>query len=265
MPELPEVQTVVDDLNNYIIGKKIVGVNEYRSGTINRENGSLTIPAVIASVERRGKFIRINLDNNEIILIHLRMTGKLVFDTKVSNQLTHVRARFDFSDGTYLFFPDVRTFGTIEFYGVGVKPIKLDKLGVEPLSKKFSFSYMKSVLDKRNTNIKNFLLDQTIIAGLGNIYVNEVLYKTGINPFRKVNDLSDDEIKSLVKETKILLKKAIECNGTSISDYRRVDDKEGSFQNFLKIYGKEKCPCGNLISRVKQNGRSTFYCKICQK
>jgi len=138
-------------------------------------------------------------------------------------------------------------------------------LGCEPLSDEFNQEHITCLLMKKKTTIKNFLLDQRYIAGLGNIYVNEILFASKIHPHKITNTLTKSEINRLLLNTKKILKLAIQHNGTSISDYRRVDNKTGSFQNLLKVYGKETCCLGHPVKRVKTNGRSTFYCPHCQK
>jgi formamidopyrimidine-DNA glycosylase len=164
-----------------------------------------------------------------------------------------------------MIFDDVRTFGKIQIFGIDDEVSSIKKLGVEPLSEEFDFGYLHSKIKKRKAPIKNLLLDQTIIAGLGNIYVCEVLLRVGVNPTTSGNELSKKKTTEIIKKIKEVLLKAIECNGTSISDYRNVDNKTGDFQKFLQIYGKEKCHVGHSVSRIKQAGRSTYFCPKCQK
>jgi formamidopyrimidine-DNA glycosylase len=265
MPELPEVQTVVNDLANIIIGKEISLVEEFYPNTLRTDCDEANYCSEVTAVERRGKYIIILLQNNFSLIVHLRMTGKLIFEEADKELLKHERARIYFTDNSYLRFDDVRTFGTIDCLNQAEFPKYFSRLGVEPLSDDFSYNYLKKSLEKISSPIKSYLLDQSKIAGLGNIYVCEVLYRTGIHPLTKSNEIAPKKLKALVASIKNVLTQAIECNGTTISDYRRVDDKTGSFQNFLQVYGKDMCPEGHPVEKMKIGGRSTFFCPQCQK
>lgn len=265
MPELPEVQTVVNDLSKIIVDKEISSIEEYYPNTLRIECEESNYCSKVLAVERRGKYILILLHNAFAIIVHLRMTGKLIYEENEEELLKHERARIYFTDESYLRFDDVRTFGTIDCLKQSNFPEYFAKLGIEPLSSEFSYEYVKKNSKNITSPIKSYLLDQSKIAGLGNIYVCEVMYRTGIHPLTKTNEVSSKKLKSLVNEIKVVLNQAIECNGTTISDYRRVDDKTGSFQNFLQVYGKELCPKSHPIEKLKIGGRSTYYCPICQK
>ncbi len=265
MPELPEVQTVVNDLQEIILGKEIVSIEEFYPNTIRLTCDDSDYSAKVLQVDRRGKYILIILDNDFAVIVHLRMTGKLIYEELDQAPLKHERARINFSDNSYLRFDDVRTFGTIDCIPQADFPHYFRNLGIEPLSDDFNLNYLQDNIKKISAPIKSFLLDQRKIAGLGNIYACEVLYRSGINPLKAANKLTDKDLAKIVKEIKSVLQQAIECNGTTISDYRRVDDKTGSFQNFLQVYGKNICPKGHDIDKIKIGGRSTYFCKICQK
>ncbi|MFA7056019.1 MAG: DNA-formamidopyrimidine glycosylase [Candidatus Cloacimonadales bacterium] len=265
MPELPEVQTVVSELAVLIVGKEITEIEEYYPNTLRIRCETEAYCSLVTEVSRRGKYILIHLANNHYIIVHLRMTGKLIYAETEGDLLKHERARIYFTDGTYLRFDDVRTFGTIDCLPEADLAQYFFKLGVEPLSEDFNYKYIKENIAKITSPIKSYLLDQNRIAGLGNIYVCEVLYRTGIHPLTKANEVKPKQLKLLVTEIKAVLAEAIECNGTTISDYRRVDDKTGSFQNFLQVYGKDYCPEGHELGKVKIGGRSTYFCPICQK
>ncbi|MGM0598094.1 MAG: bifunctional DNA-formamidopyrimidine glycosylase/DNA-(apurinic or apyrimidinic site) lyase [Myxococcota bacterium] len=264
MPELPEVQTIINELSPIIIGKNLVKIEEFRKNTlINQQNKSSL--GQIKSIFRRGKYIIITTELKLQIIIHLRMTGKLIYTENPTSSSSHMRAHLIFSDYTKLIFDDVRTFGQITIAPLNQKIKSLEILGVEPLSNNFSPDYLWQQFRKRKAPIKNILLNQTIIAGLGNIYVNEILFACKIHPGVPANNLNREQIGAIVSNTVKILKKAIIYNGTTISDYKRVDNKGGEFQNFLKIYQKTRCPeCGNTVSRIKQAGRSTFFCLSCQ-
>ena len=266
MPELPEVQTIVNGLNKKGLNKKIVSFNEIRKGTIQNFVGK-NVPeiGVISSIKRRGKYIIIETLNNYKLIIHLRMTGKLIFETNLTKTSDHTRAELVFSDNTKLIFDDVRAFGKIQIYNKEDEVESLEKLGLEPFSKNFNEKYLKMKFKNRKSHIKSLLLNQRVVAGLGNIYVNEILYRARISPKKKGNQISLKKLKTIIEKAKEVLEKAIKHNGTTISDYRSVEDKTGKFQNFLKVYQKEYCECGHQIKKVKQAGRSTYYCPVCQK
>lgn len=266
MPELPEVETIVRELRSKIVGKSIKDIDELRPETVISENNlNVCQLGKIIAITRRGKYIIVSTDRKFVLLVHLRMTGKLIYLPDDAPVTKHTRAIMYFTDRTKIIFDDIRTFGSIKIFQSIDKTKILEDLGCEPLSKLFNTEYLADLLAAKRTTIKNFLLDQRYIAGLGNIYVNEILYLCKLPPHKLTNTLSDDEVKCLVKNTRKILKKAIEHNGTSISDYRRVDNKTGQFQNLLKVYGKDTCFEGHAVKRIKTNGRSTFYCPECQK
>jgi len=263
MPELPEVQTVIDGLNQKILNKRIESIVEHRDGTVFWHTGRSDLGNVEV-ISRAGKYIIINTSENFKIVIHLRMTGKLIFEVDYNFRTKHTRAEIIFSDGTKVNFNDIRTFGKMEIYKSNSIIKALENLGVEPLSENYNKSYLIQKLKSKKAPIKNILLDQWIVAGLGNIYVCEILFRAGIDPRSEGKKLKQKQVKDIVLHTKEVLQEALKHNGTTISDYRNVDDKTGEFQNFLKVYGKKVCECGEGIERIKQAGRSTFYCPRCQ-
>jgi formamidopyrimidine-DNA glycosylase len=262
MPELPEVNTIVKQLHETILAKTVTDIQEMRPGTVRRLANVHRIGKII-SVGRRGKFIIIQTDKAIQLTIHLRMTGKLIYDTG-GNITSHCRANIFFKDGTTLLFNDVRTFGSITLHRIEQKLPELAVLGVEPLSSDFDHEFLLEACRKSSRPIKNLLLDQRIVAGLGNIYVSEILHRSGILPARASSSISSIEANKLVLRTKQVLSEAIKKNGTSISDYRRIDGKTGEYQNFLRVYGKDKCRCGAQIDKIKLAGRSSYYCPDCQ-
>jgi len=264
MPELPEVQTVVRGLQEKVIGKQISEILEHRFNTVVWHTESIEF-GKITSVDRRGKYIIIHLSNQLKLIVHLRMTGKLIFESDPGKISSHARAEIIFFDNTKLIFDDVRTFGKIEVMEESAENIAISKLGMEPLCKEFNLKYLKGHVKNRKAPIKNILLDQSVIAGIGNIYAAEILFRAKLDPTKSGDKLTSQEITEIITHTKDILAEAIRCNGTTISDYRSVEDKTGEFQNFLKVYGKSNCECGNKISKIKQAGRTTFYCEKCQK
>jgi len=267
MPELPEVQTVLNGLVKTLSHRKITGLDCFYPGTVIRDPAIREdpFPAKVVGTARRGKYIILNLERNHSLIIHLRMTGKLVHGRGSAGPSSHERACLLLSRDERLHFIDIRTFGKIILCRSDHVENYMPKLGVEPLSDMFAAAHLQQALAKRNGPIKNSLLDQSLVAGLGNIYVNEILFRSGIRPDRKSCFLQPKELTRLVKQTKQVLNEAIAKNGTSISDFRRIDDKSGEFQKFLQIYQKQQCPRGHEVVRIRQAGRSSFYCPVCQK
>lgn len=258
MPELPEVETMSRQLQKHISGKNVTGSDIYDSKLAHVKN--LT-GRTIAAVKRNGKAIEILLDNGESVLIHLRMTGRLLWQ-KESEKPKYSRWHLSLSDSSNLYLVDPRRFATIKILPTNSIPAVNDIMrGMDE----------KAFIEKqgrRKINVKNLLMDQKAIAGIGNIYACEILHAACINPQRTAVSLTDKEWKRIFSKSKIILKNAIEKRGTSISDWRDLYGLEGENQFVLKVYGREgeKClRCGGTIVRIKQGGRSTYYCPDCQK
>jgi formamidopyrimidine-DNA glycosylase len=282
MPELPEVQTVLEGFATAIEGKQILSLDCFYPGTVIYD-ASLPdnpLPAKMLSYQRRGKYMLVNLDTGCSLIIHLRMTGKLVIgqawqggansdlpqpNRNSASLLLHERARFMLGSGEAVHFIDPRTFGKIVLCRTQYLHAFMPQLGMEPLDKGFTPAKLMEAIKNKKAPIKNVLLDQRIVAGLGNIYVCEILFRTGINPTTHAGLLKHKAVARLVKETVDVLSEAINMGGTSISDFRRIDDKTGEFQHFLRVYQKQNCPLGHKVERVVIAGRGTFYCPECQK
>ncbi|MDD4309223.1 MAG: bifunctional DNA-formamidopyrimidine glycosylase/DNA-(apurinic or apyrimidinic site) lyase [Candidatus Cloacimonetes bacterium] len=266
MPELPEVQTVLDGFISSVANKAIVALECYYPGTVivDEDLPSEPFPAVVISSYRRGKYMVINLSGGSSLIIHLRMTGKLVAACDSTDILPHERARICLQGGEVIHFIDIRTFGKIIHCVSQNVPSYLPKLGFEPLEQDFTPVKLHKLLAGKKAPIKSVLLDQNIIAGLGNIYVCEILYRAGIAPTAIAGSLSSKAAISIVQHTKEVLNEAIRVGGTSISDFRRIDDKTGEFQHFLRVYQKKTCPLGHEVTRIVQSGRSSFFCPVCQ-
>lgn len=284
MPELPEVQTIVNDLNKKVVGDKIV---DFRSEWKKNVRPSFlffkkgVVGAKIKEARRIGKHLVIDLDNNYSIVIHLKMSGHLLYKKLKANssQLVvfsekvnqYIRHKFIFENGATLDFSDLRKFGWLNLVKTGKvedeKEIK--KLGIDALDKNFTLKVFKEILEKKKNGIIGVvLLDQELIAGIGNIYRSEILFQARVNPKRKISTLKEKEIEEIFKAIKDILKKAVKMRGTSDSDYRDTDGKKGGFQNMLQVYRKEKeiCQkCKGKILREKLGQRSIFYCPKCQK
>jgi formamidopyrimidine-DNA glycosylase len=266
MPELPEVESVVKALQKVIWGKTVISFQEYRDNTVrNRLKKEISLPFQIKSLNRRGKYILFRTNKDFLLIAHLRMTGKFIYLVSKIFDDTFIRASFCFDDDTLLLFRDVRTFGTLDFVLFSEEEDYFKNLGIEPLENDFTADYLFENLHKRNAPVKNLLLNQNIVAGLGNIYVSEILHRAGISPLKRGNELRFIDCEKIVKQSKQVLQEAIEKNGTTIHDFHNIDFKTGEFQNFLQVYQKKQCSCGTEIIKIKQAGRSTFYCPACQK
>lgn len=270
MPELPEVQTIVNHLSNVLKNKKIKEIN------ILRDKNILTSPSSLLSlkgesflyVSRRAKYLIFHLTNDNVIVSHLRMEGKYFLE-ETNEAKKHDLVIYEFEDGTSLHYNDVRKFGTIEVYKENnyLECKSLSKLGGEPFEISEE-SFFEGLQKRKKTPIKEALLDQMLIVGIGNIYDSEILYKTGLNPKTLCEDISFLKAKEILKETRIILEKAIKEGGSTIKSYHPEEGKSGHMQDSLLVYGKanEACPkCHFPIRRIFQGGRSTFFCPKCQK
>lgn len=270
MPELPEVETVKNSLKKTVLNKKIIEINilypkmiEYPSVELFKKE---LINQTINDIKRRGKWLIFDLDNY-YLLSHLRMEGKYVIRTKNDKYDKHEHVEFVFSDNKTLRYKDTRKFGRMYLYKKEVAYSKkpLVDLGLEPWDKELTVNYLKEKIKTKSLPIKTILLDQSIITGLGNIYVDEVLYLSNINPLKKPNELNDDDLKNIIKYTKEVLESAIKLGGTTIRTYESSEGVHGNFQNKLLIHGKEKCPkCNTKVDKIKVGGRGTYYCPKCQ-
>lgn len=267
MPELPEVQTVLEGLVRKVGTRKLIKIESYYPTTVicDPESSRKFIPGAISNAFRRGKYMIVMLDSGTTLIIHLRMTGKLVYDAKAIPPTKHERARIYLEDGAVIHFIDPRTFGKIIICNLDNFTDYLPELGLEPLNPEFTIKHLKEKLQRRTLPIKQALLDQKVIAGLGNIYVCEILFRAKLHPLQSVNSLSDKDYRNIIRYTRQVLSEAILKGGTSISDFRRIDDQTGEFQEFLRVYQKASCPQGHPLARVKIGGRGTFYCPQCQK
>ncbi len=274
MPELPEVETIRRGLADVLPSRVISDVTVNYSGSIKNPDPAMLCSGLcgrmVTNIGRRGKYLFIHLDDGSTIVFHLRMTGKLVFS---ENQLPvdkHTHLIIHFQDGTALYFNDVRKFGTIWWLSDNrLSEISgLASLGPEPLSPDFHFPYLNCEVEKKTISIKALLLNQSFLAGLGNIYADEILHRAGILPQRQSRSLSREERLTLFGAIREVLTEAIEWRGTTLNDYRDAAGLSGSFQNKLRVYQRhnEKCPrCGNIICRSIVAGRGTHFCTGCQR
>lgn len=243
MPELPEVETIKRQLAQKIVGKKLNGKK-------------------IKAVRRRAKVLMIDFKDGSSLVFHLKLTGQLIFN---GQPLKYTRKIFEFADGSKLVFNDARKFGWWKI----VKDTKNIEKGFGPEALKVDLKTFKGNLKKHpNTKIKPLLMDQKFIAGIGNIYSDEILFNAKVHPLRQVKTLKDKEIQQIHQSIKKILQKAIQYRGTTEQYYRDAYGKEGNYYNYLKVYQREgeKCPrCKTIIKKIKVGGRSARFCPACQK
>lgn len=271
MPELPEVETVKNSLKKLVLNKKIVDVNVLYNNIISypkiEEFKNNLIDETINDIKRRGKWLMFETDNY-YLLSHLRMEGKYIIRKKNDEYDKHEHVEFIFSDNTVLRYKDTRKFGRMYLYKKEEaflnKP--LNELGLEPWDSNLNIKYLKDKLQNKKLSIKTLLLDQSIIVGLGNIYVDEVLFMSSLNPLTKPDKLTDKDLDNIINNSKSVLEHAIELGGTTIRTYESSEGVHGLFQNELLVHGKEICPnCNNKIEKIRVGGRGTYYCPKCQK
>lgn len=287
MPELPEVETVRKDLFKLLPGSKISDIKIRKKKVVKNKTATLHKHAKnkkIKDIIRRGKLLAILFEDQQYaLLIHLKMTGQLIYqqdnrltagghgEPKITNEAlpnkyTHVIITFD--NNAKLYFNDMRQFGYIKLVDKRELARKLNSFGIEPLSQEFTPQYLKSTLKKRKTALKNVLLNQELIAGLGNIYVDEVCFAAGVRPSRPAYKVTLKEAEALQKATKRILKQALKKRGTTFRDYRDGLGGEGNFTKLLQVYGRNQEPCRKCkapLKRIKIGGRGTIYCANCQK
>ncbi|WP_323768699.1 bifunctional DNA-formamidopyrimidine glycosylase/DNA-(apurinic or apyrimidinic site) lyase [Marinovum sp.] len=283
MPELPEVETVRRGLAPVMEGAVMAQVS------VNRPDLRWPFPERMAErlagqrvqrLRRRSKYILADLSSGETLLIHLGMSGRILISGDPLGQFVHDHPApekhdhvvFDMAGGARVTFNDPRRFGAMDLMATDraeEHPL-LAKLGPEPLGNAFSESYLTAALASRNTPVKSALLDQKIVAGLGNIYVCEALFRTGISPRRKARALSSARAATLVPAIRDVLTRAIAAGGSSLKDFRQADGELGYFQHSFDVYGREGQPCRRegctgTVARIVQSGRSSFYCPACQR
>ena len=282
MPELPEVETIRRDLSDRIVKRKIAAIEMADKKLGEAKNfAQVLIGNQIIAVERIGKLLIFRLKSRGFLLVHLKMTGQLIYisgkkiiaggheigNSKESLPNKHTRIFLTFADKSQLFFNDLRRFGYVKIASAEeVEEIK-ESCGVEPLQLNFTLEKFAKALSG-GRNIKAMLLDEKKVAGIGNIYADEILFAAGILPSRSADSLKAEEIKRLFVYTEKIIDKAIAHRGTTFSDYVDSFGQKGNFTRFLKVYGRkgEKCPaCGKSLKVAKIAGRSTHFCQKCQK
>ena len=274
MPELPEVETVKRTLQQLVVGKTIKEVKVHWAKIIKRPDDTLEfchllIGQTVTNVERRAKFLKIIL-NDYVLVSHLRMEGRYGLYEESEEVDKHTHVIFSFTDGTELRYRDVRKFGTMHLFLKGEQDnhLPLAQLGIEPFDEKFSPKELKRLFQGTNRKVKVTLLDQSRLVGLGNIYVDEALFRANIYPERIGKDLTEQELLNLHREIKATLKEAIDMGGSSVKSYVNGQGEMGMFQQQLFVYGRKGEPCktcGTPIEKTVVGGRGTHYCPNCQK
>jgi formamidopyrimidine-DNA glycosylase len=289
MPELPEVEVVKRSLisKTQNLTVKEVKINDGRLRyKINRNKIKKIIGLRFKKISRRSKYLLFFFNKDIVMLVHLGMTGKFFFvnrkrtkyktsfyyDINELKDEKHDRVIFHLSNNQKLIYNDIRKFGFIKF----IKRVNLDQnahlkhLGPELLSPKFNIGYFKNYIKDKERTIKNILMDQKFVSGLGNIYVNEILFFSGVRPAKKIKKLKNIEIEKIIKFSKKIISKAIMLGGSSIKDFSSSSGKKGSFQQHFSVYGKkgENCPtvkCDGKIKKIVIANRASFFCNKCQK
>ncbi len=292
MPELPEVEIVTRGLKPVLEGKRVQRVELRRDGLRFKfpERFSARLEGrTIQSLARRAKYIVASLDDGNCLLIHLGMTGRFSIltpsgrtkvlgdfyyeDEAEASGATHDHVVLTLDDGTRVIYSDPRRFGVMDLFSHKEGHKLLDGLGVEPLGNEFNAQYLAAKFTQKAAPLKAALLDQKIVAGLGNIYVCEALYRARLSPSRKAGTLArgrkiDARLEALARDIREVLRDAIAYGGSTLRDFAGADGAAGNFQERFQVYGREGEPCRNCgaaIKRIVQSGRSTFFCKTCQK
>ncbi|MFW5888552.1 MAG: bifunctional DNA-formamidopyrimidine glycosylase/DNA-(apurinic or apyrimidinic site) lyase [Patescibacteria group bacterium] len=294
MPELPEVETIRKDLERKLPSKVIkdvkVGKERMVKGKTPQEFKNALIDKSIRSLKRKGKLLMIELSDGSFLLIHLKMSGQLIYKDRKEliagghslkehgslseaiggmppNKYTHII--FEFLDGSFLYFNDMRQFGYVKLADKKETEGIEREQGADPLSDRFTAEYFRKATRKRKAAVKQVLMDQSVIAGIGNIYADEILFEAGVRPDRPATEIKKEEAQKIVKATQKILKQAVRHRGTTFSDYTDAQGDKGNYSSYLKIYGRkegEKCyKCGGSIRVIKVNNRGTRYCPKCQK
>ena len=283
MPELPEVETVkagiAPVMEGHVIARAEVNRPDLRWPFPDRMSERLTGQRVLA-LHRRSKYILVDFDSAETLLIHLGMSGRMLISGHTVGEFHHPHPApakhdhvvFHMDDGARITFNDARRFGAMDLMKTASQDDHwlIRDLGPEPLGNAFNESYLIERLKGRNTPIKSALLDQRLVSGLGNIYVSEILFRAGIHPARKAGRISAARVASLVPLIRDVLSEAIAAGGSSLRDYRQSDGELGYFQHVFQVYDREGDPCvtprcNRTISRIVQSGRSSFFCPQCQR
>ena len=277
MPELPEVQTTVSGLNKTVRGRKIVGVSTSYSSPFYKNKSEIKNPEFFAffrkkvrgkkilKAERRAKNVLIHLSGGETIIVHMKMTGHFVYNRP---QTSFIRLDFKLDNGKHLVLSDMRKFAKVTLVRTSEleKSLHLEHLGPEPLGKNFQFAIFNLQIQKKpKGKIKQVLIDQSLIAGIGNIYSDEILWRAGVHPLSHPSQIPEKNLRAMFKATKETLRKGVDFGGDSMSDYRNIKGEKGKFQDHHRAYQKHKTKClkkgcSGILEKIRIGGRSAHFC-----
>jgi len=272
MPELPEIEQVRKTLTPHILNKIIKRVEIRLPRMIKHPSpeafAEILVGQCIRDLKRRGKYLTFEFGTNIKLIAHLRMTGALIVTEDDAPEPEYAKIKFELTGGKTLWFCDIRTFGTLHLViNDDVRLTGFDNLGPEPGTKELNVSYLQEILKKRKASIKGIILDQEVIAGLGNIYADEALAVAGILPQRSGDSLNEKEVEKLIKAVNKVIKQGIKNHGTTFRNYKDGDGNQGRNQDYLLVYGRKGKPCkkcGTELVGTKVAGRGTTYCPECQ-
>ncbi|MFV0436611.1 MAG: bifunctional DNA-formamidopyrimidine glycosylase/DNA-(apurinic or apyrimidinic site) lyase [Desulfopila sp.] len=276
MPELPEVETICRGIRPQVVGQRIVHIDS--SGKKLRAEVPIEIlrqrlpGQTIVGVQRRAKYLLMEIEDGSLLVIHLGMTGNLGVFPGDSAVGKHCHLRLFFSDDRELRYTDARRFGAIQFFDTEAAPTIENTLfrttGPEPFSDAFNASYLLKMSHNRSVAVKAFIMTNQVVAGVGNIYANESLFMAGISPHRKVSAISRHDWQMLITSIREVLAHAIACGGSTISDYVNAEQKSGYFQINFQVYGRDgqQCPrCETVLVKQYIGGRASYSCPSCQR
>jgi len=272
MPELPEVETVVRELKKQIVGRKFWKFEALNKSTFlpNTKVFEKDLPGKqILDIKRKGKYLIFVLSGDLHMVVHLRMTGMLTVE-KIVKTKKYIRGIFTFSSGARLFFTDLRKFGKIYLYPQKeyLKKTGMANLGVDPIAEEFDLKILEKLYLNQKGILKNRLLDQSVIAGVGNIYADEICFRIGLHPSSRVERLKMSDVAKMHEAILHCLGEGIKHNGTTFSDFRGTRGDAGKHQKYLQVYGRtgDKCyVCETPIQKIRAAGRGTYFCVKCQK
>lgn len=272
MPELPEVETIVRDLRPLLVGRKFVSVRRTSSVALRKPWDAAweqILPGqTVRAIDRRGKWIVLFLDGESALVVHLGMTGQFVVVDPITLPESHLHLVFDLDDGKQLRFRDTRRFGSATYYATEAdRALAFEETGLGPEPFDLDPAAWKRSLEATKRSIKAVLMDQSVVAGVGNIYADEALFRAGMHPARIASTLTGAEADRVLESVQAVLMRAIDARGSSIRDYVGGSGLRGGFQEEFSVYGRkgEPCPkCQTPIESRRQNGRASHYCPVCQ-
>jgi formamidopyrimidine-DNA glycosylase len=277
MPELPEVETIRRELERDVVGKRIKAASVHGTRTVRRQTKKQFVSrlegAKITGVDRKGKYLLLTLDTDDVIVVHLRMSGQLLRVPNKEPTIKHTHVVVTFTQGGQLRFVDPRTFGEVFVVAneaMAEEAPELTALGVDPVEEPISWTNFARLMLDHPMKLKAFLMDQSLIAGIGNIYSDEILFAAGLRYDRMTDSLSSQEIRRLYRAVVETLHEAIKYGGSTLADESYVDlnGRPGEFQEHHKVYARDRQPCRrcrrNQVTKAKFQGRSTYFCEVCQ-